>query len=93
MEEKDDLINQLINDGGVCRTAPATPGLLNIYILQYFQSCHIRIINRTNVSQHSTRKSLICEVRAQCIKNQKKNLKIRWKNALKQCNIGGSVLL
>ena len=25
-----DLINQLINDKGVCRTAPATPGLLNI---------------------------------------------------------------
>ena len=23
-------INQLINDGCVCRTAPATPGLLNI---------------------------------------------------------------
>ena len=24
-------MNQLINDGGVCRTAPATPGLLNIH--------------------------------------------------------------
>ena len=23
-----DSLNQLINDGGVCRTAPATPGLL-----------------------------------------------------------------
>ena len=23
------LINQSVNDGGVCRTAPATPGLLN----------------------------------------------------------------
>ena len=33
-EEKDDwgtqFINQLINDKGVCRTAPATPGLLII---------------------------------------------------------------
>ena len=25
-------MNQLINDGGDCRTAPATPGLLNIKI-------------------------------------------------------------
>ena len=23
-------VNQLINDGGDCRTAPATPGLLNM---------------------------------------------------------------
>ena len=30
LEEKSDLINQLINDGGVCRTAWATPGLLTI---------------------------------------------------------------
>ena len=30
LEEKDWLLDQLINDGGVCRTAPATPGLLNI---------------------------------------------------------------
>ena len=28
LEEKDDLLDQLISDGGVCRTAPATPGLL-----------------------------------------------------------------
>ena len=27
-EEKDDSIDELINDKGVCRTAPATPGLL-----------------------------------------------------------------
>ena len=27
------LINQLMNDKGVCRTAPATPGLLNIALL------------------------------------------------------------
>ena len=25
-----DLISELINDGGVCRAAPAIPGLLNI---------------------------------------------------------------
>ena len=34
LKEKDDqltdLINQSINDSGVCRTAPATPGLLKI---------------------------------------------------------------
>ena len=29
LEEKDRLLNQSVNDGGVCRTAPATPGLLN----------------------------------------------------------------
>ena len=32
LEEKDDSINQSITDGGVCRTAPATPGLLNTLI-------------------------------------------------------------
>ena len=31
LEEKGDLINQLISDKGVCRTAPTTPGLLNKY--------------------------------------------------------------
>ena len=29
-ERKDDSMNQLISDKGVCRTAPATPGLLKI---------------------------------------------------------------
>ena len=29
-----DLISELINDEGVCRTAPATPGLLNIRVTQ-----------------------------------------------------------
>ena len=29
-EEKADSVNQSMNDKGVCRTAPATPGLLNI---------------------------------------------------------------
>ena len=37
LEEKDrsidQSINQLINDRGVCRTAPATPGLLKVYAL------------------------------------------------------------
>ena len=28
LEEKDDSISDLMNDGGDCRTAPATPGLL-----------------------------------------------------------------
>ena len=30
LEEKDESINELINDEAVYRTAPATPGLLNI---------------------------------------------------------------
>ena len=30
LEEKDQSISEIINYGGVCRTAPATPGLLNI---------------------------------------------------------------
>ena len=28
LEEKDDSVTQLISGEGVCRTAPATPGLL-----------------------------------------------------------------
>ena len=32
LEEKDDSLDQLISDGVVCRTAPATPGLLFIII-------------------------------------------------------------
>ena len=28
LEEKDDWLTETINDKGVCRTAPATPGLL-----------------------------------------------------------------
>ena len=28
LEEKDCSLTQSMNDGGVCRTAPATPGLL-----------------------------------------------------------------
>ena len=30
LEEKDDSLNELMNDKAVYRTAPATPGLLNI---------------------------------------------------------------
>ena len=29
LEEEDRLINQSVNDGGGCKTAPTTPGLLN----------------------------------------------------------------
>ena len=35
-------INQLINDEGVCRTSPATPGLLKI--LGFIQSGQVKII-------------------------------------------------
>ena len=31
LEEKGDSVSLLISDEGVCRTAPATPGLLNMY--------------------------------------------------------------
>ena len=31
-----DLINELINHGGDCRTAPATPGLLKNVVVIYF---------------------------------------------------------
>ena len=34
LEEKGDSLNQLISDKGVCRTAPATPGLLKSNIQQ-----------------------------------------------------------
>ena len=30
LEEKDELVTELMSDEAVCRTAPATPGLLNI---------------------------------------------------------------
>ena len=30
-------MNELINDDGVCRTAPATPDLLNIKLYQIFR--------------------------------------------------------
>ena len=30
VEEKGDLMGELMNYGGDCRTTPATPGLLNI---------------------------------------------------------------
>ena len=31
LEEKDNSVTQLMNDDAVCRTALATPGLLNTY--------------------------------------------------------------
>ena len=50
LEEKDRSVNQLSTDRGVCRTAPATPGLLIILekmpgecnILLFFQVMHFR---------------------------------------------------
>ena len=41
-------MNQLINDEGVCRTAPATPGLLNIYMVSVFHKiygCKCRLLS------------------------------------------------
>ena len=31
LEEKDDLNNESVNQNGVCRTTPDTPGLLTIF--------------------------------------------------------------
>ena len=36
LEEKDDPINQSVNVRGVCRTAPATPGLFNRKVKDVF---------------------------------------------------------
>ena len=33
LEEKDDSLNQLINHEAVSKTAPATPGLLNTFVI------------------------------------------------------------
>ena len=33
LEEKGEVISQSMNEKGVCRTAPATPGLLTIKVL------------------------------------------------------------
>ena len=41
LEEKDCLVDQSISGGAVCRTAPATPGLLNMYINFLHFSSHI----------------------------------------------------
>ena len=35
LEENADWLNQSINDKGVCRKAPATPGMLRMYIYMY----------------------------------------------------------
>ena len=35
-QRMNDFMNYLMNDKGVCRTAPATPGLLKIIIMLYF---------------------------------------------------------
>ena len=34
MEEKDDLMNELMNDKTVYRTAPATPGLFKKHVVE-----------------------------------------------------------
>ena len=33
LEEKDDLLNEIMNDEGVCRTAPSTGSVLVLYYL------------------------------------------------------------
>ena len=39
-----ELMNQLINDEAVCRTAPATPGLLTIPDTQALPTVHVKDI-------------------------------------------------
>ena len=43
MEEQDELINQLMNDEGVCTTAPATLGLLISWLIHQGVSNHLDI--------------------------------------------------
>ena len=45
---KDDLLNEWMNDEDVCRTAPATPGLLNMTDMQMSQSREPGFLWRTH---------------------------------------------
>ena len=47
-----DWLYELINDEGVCRTAPATPGLLNIIDLSYFRELNHPQHKNDNLSNH-----------------------------------------
>ena len=47
-------LNELINDEADCRTAPATPGLLNIVIFMSEESISRRKIIVWNISKRST---------------------------------------
>ena len=52
-------VNQWINYGGVCRTAPATPVLLNIYLYIY-KYIYILCISRTRIFSWACQKWWIC---------------------------------
>ena len=52
LEEKDDLNNESVNQNGVCRTTPDTPGLLTIFKkkkrLKVFVKALLSTSNMTN---------------------------------------------
>ena len=43
MEEEDESVNESVNHEGVCRTAPASPGLLKIYFVN-LQLTHCNLL-------------------------------------------------
>ena len=43
-------VNELMNNKGVCRIAPATPGLLNVYKFAYLS----KLLGITKTAVHST---------------------------------------
>ena len=51
-EEKDELINQLINDKGVCRSALATLGLLKSFEFTC-RVCRSKLIMNVAINNHS----------------------------------------
>ena len=50
--KKDELINQLINDKGVYRSAPATPGLLKSFEFGC-RVCRSKLIMNVALNNHS----------------------------------------
>ena len=61
LEEKDQSISELINDGGVCRTAPSTPGLLKSCSNQHLHQCSSKQCSKDQywIEQGSTEKKYI----------------------------------
>ena len=51
-QEKNELFNQLINDKGVCKTAPATWGLLKSFEF-VCRVCRSKLIINVAINNHS----------------------------------------
>ena len=45
LQEEDDQLNQSVNDGGYCRTGPATPGLLVTFWMAMADAVSALVIN------------------------------------------------